>query len=69
MEVMPNRPIIAWISFEQGTSWNGGEDRFVLSRADYKLQMVTDVGFANKDIQAMKTALPQLLASLSQGCA
>lgn len=50
---------VAWISYEPATSWNP-EARYVLSRADYKLQMVKDAGYANVDLQALKSALPKL---------
>jgi hypothetical protein len=61
LDAMPNRPVVAWISFEAGASWNGNEDQFILSMADYKLQLITDAGFGNKDAVAMKQQLPQLI--------
>lgn len=50
---------VAWISYDPATSWNP-EARYVLSRADYKLQMVKDAGYANVDLAALRTALPKL---------
>eukprot|EP00930_Biecheleria_cincta_P014603 TRINITY_DN1249_c0_g1_i2.p1 TRINITY_DN1249_c0_g1~~TRINITY_DN1249_c0_g1_i2.p1 ORF type:complete len:542 (+),score=103.57 TRINITY_DN1249_c0_g1_i2:50-1675(+) len=51
---------VAWISYEPATSWNP-DARYVLSRSDYKLQMVRDAGYSNVDLQALKTALPNLV--------
>jgi len=50
---------VAWISYEPASSWNLGES-FVISRSDYKLQMVTDAGYSNVDLAALRIALPLL---------
>lgn len=50
---------VAWISYEPTETWNLGES-FVISQSKYKLQMVTDAGYANVDLAALKTALPKL---------
>ena len=50
---------VARISYEPASSWNLGES-FVISQSDYKLQMVTDVGYSNVDLAALRIALPLL---------
>jgi len=52
---------VAWISYEPTETWNLGES-FVISQSKYKLQMVTDAGYANVDLAALQTALPKLTA-------
>eukprot|EP00972_Heterocapsa_arctica_P001647 236136-Heterocapsa_arctica.AAC.1 len=54
------RTVVAWISYEPAQAWNSGA-RYLLSRSNYKLQMVTDAGYANVDLTALRAALPQLV--------